>query len=188
MSPILRRGAVLRFEAVVSVVIEAAAGTFGAAPFAVCCVDLADEDGRRFALALHEVSPTDLDPAHFATGKTHSAPQWCRAAPLAMLAHVAAAVLGAEIGEGHDSHERGVCGARRDRRRRAGDGRGVRAAGGGLVTGWPYCLAEIALYAVFGGIVIFRGGGSATFLRGHLRGARGTCPRRAGAALRMTSW
>lgn len=99
MSPILRRGAVLRFEAMVSVVIAAAAGTFGAAPFAVCCVDLADQDGRRFALALHEVSPTDLDPAHFAAGTTHSAPQWCRATPLAMLVHLAAALLGAEIGE-----------------------------------------------------------------------------------------
>ena len=34
------------------------------------------------------------------------------------------------------------------------DGGGVHAAGGGLVTGWPYCLAEIALYAVFGGVVL----------------------------------
>ena len=98
MIAILRRGAVLRFEAMVSVVIAAAAGTFGAAPFAVCCVDLADEHGRRFALALHEVSPTYLEPAHFAAGKTHRAPQWCRAAPLAMLAPVTTAVLGAEIG------------------------------------------------------------------------------------------
>ena len=94
----LHVGAFVRFETMIAAVIEAAARVYGAAPFAVCLVDLSHIDGRRFAVTLHEASPTQLDPAHFAADTGPKAPQWCRAAPLGMLAPVAAAVLGAEMG------------------------------------------------------------------------------------------
>lgn len=101
MSVPLLPGAVLHFDAMIAAVIESAARALGGAPFAVCCVDLGDEDGRRFAFALHDASPAPLDPATF-TGKG-AAPLWCRAAPLARLAPVAAAVLGAEMGDAAES-------------------------------------------------------------------------------------
>jgi len=95
MSATLRAGAVLSLDSMIAAVIDAAARAHGAAPFAVCCVDLGDEDGRRFALALHEARPAPLDPASFTAAA--AAPWWCRAAPLARLGPVAASVLGAEM-------------------------------------------------------------------------------------------
>lgn len=103
MSAELRAGAVVRFETMIAAVIEAAARAYGAAPFAVCCVDLGDVDGRRFALALHEASPTHLDPASFTDEGAPAPPLWCRAAPVAVLASVAAAVLGAEMSTAAES-------------------------------------------------------------------------------------
>lgn len=103
MSAELRAGAVLRFETMIAAVIEAAARAYGAAPFALCCVDLGDVDGRRFALALHEASPAQLDPESFTGEGAPAAPLWCRAAPVAVLASVAAAVLGAEMGAAADA-------------------------------------------------------------------------------------
>jgi hypothetical protein len=99
----LRAATFLRFETMLASVIEAAARAFGAAPFAVCCVDLGDVDGRRFALTLHAASPAQLDPANFTGESAHSAPLWCRAAPVAVIAPVAAAVLGAEMGAAVES-------------------------------------------------------------------------------------
>src|SRR5262249_31706332 len=95
--------ALLRFEAMLAAVLEAAARAYGAAPFAVCCADLGDADGRRFAQALHEASPAQLDPACFTDQGAHAAPLWCRAAPAAVIASVAAAVLGAEMSAAVDS-------------------------------------------------------------------------------------
>ena len=97
MSAALRAGALLHFDAMIGALIETAEHSRGGEAIAVCCVDLGDEDGRRFALALHEAHPTRLDPASFA-GERQPAPKWCRVAPLAPLAAVAAAVLGADIG------------------------------------------------------------------------------------------
>jgi len=96
MSATLRAGAVLSLDSMIAAVIEAAARDLGAEAIAVCCVDLGDEDGRRFALALHEASPAPLDPASFTAAG--AAPWWCQAAPLAKLARAAAAVLGADMG------------------------------------------------------------------------------------------
>lgn len=98
MSAALRAGAVLHFDAMIGTVIETAEHSRGGEAIAVCCVDLGDVDGRRFALALHEAHPTRLDPASFAGERQRPAPKWCRVAPLAPLAAVAAAVLGADIG------------------------------------------------------------------------------------------
>ena len=95
MSAALRAGAVLHFDAMIGAVIETADHRRGGE---VCCVDLGDLDGRRFALALHAAHPTGLDPASFAGERQRPAPKWCRVAPLATLAAVAAAVLGAEMG------------------------------------------------------------------------------------------
>jgi len=95
MSTTLRAGAALPLHTLIASVIDAAARARGAEAIAVCCVDLGDEDGRRFALALHEASPAPLDPASFTAAA--AAPWWCRAAPLARLGPVAAAVLGAEM-------------------------------------------------------------------------------------------
>ena len=94
----LHVGAFVRFETMIAAVIETADHSRGGEAIAVCCVDLGDEDGRRFALALHAAHSTRLDPASFAGERQRPAPQWCRVAPLAPLAVVAAAVLGAEIG------------------------------------------------------------------------------------------
>ena len=88
-------GAFVRFETLIAAVIEAAARAYGAAPFGVCCVDLADEDGRRFALALHKASPAALDPASFTA--EGAAPLWCRTAPLGRVVPVVASMLGAEM-------------------------------------------------------------------------------------------
>ncbi len=98
MSAALRAGALLHFDAMIGALIETAEHSRGGEAIAVCCVDLGDEDGRRFALALHEAHPTRLDPASFAGERQRPATKWCRVAPLAPLAAVAAAVLGAEIG------------------------------------------------------------------------------------------
>ena len=98
MSAALRAGALLHFDAMIGALIETAEHSRGGEAIAVCWVDLGDEDGRRFALALHEAHPTRLDPASFAGERQRPAPKWCRVAPLAPLAAVAAAVLGADIG------------------------------------------------------------------------------------------
>ena len=98
MSTALRVGALLHFDAMIGALIETAEHSRGGEAIAVCCVDLGDEDGRRFALALHEAQPTRLDPASFVGDRQRPATKWCRVAPLAPLAAVAAAVLGAEIG------------------------------------------------------------------------------------------
>jgi hypothetical protein len=101
MIDVLHVGAFVRFEAMIAAVIETAARAYGAAPFVVCCVDLADEDGRRFAFALHEASPAQLDPASFTA--EGAAPLWCRAAPLGRVVPVVASVLGAEMRDATES-------------------------------------------------------------------------------------
>lgn len=95
----LHTGATLHLEALIGSVIATAAR--GGEPIGVCCVDLGDEHGRRFALALHEASPAQLDPASVTA--EGAAPWWCRAVPLARLAPVIAAVLGAEMSAAAES-------------------------------------------------------------------------------------
>jgi hypothetical protein len=92
----LHRGTYVRIRSALSTLIEDAASAHGA-PFGACWVNLADPDGRRFALALHEASPTRLHPATL-MGEGQPARQWGRSAPIPQLAAVASAVLGAEIG------------------------------------------------------------------------------------------
>lgn len=92
----LDKGTTTHIHTALEALIERAASVHGAAPFGACWVDLTDPDGRRFAFALHEASPTRLHPATL-TGEGQPARQWCRSAPIAPLA-AAAALLGAELG------------------------------------------------------------------------------------------
>jgi hypothetical protein len=93
----LHKGMAARFHTALAALIERAAYAPRAVPFGVCCVDLADPHGRRFAIALHERSPIGLDPATL-TGEGQPARQWGRSAPLASLVAAASAVLGADMG------------------------------------------------------------------------------------------
>lgn len=93
----LRKGAIVDPSTLIALLIQNASERDGA-PFAVCCTDTNDDTGRRFASALHRVSPTRLDPSTFASKEHQKATHWCRTAPLRSLAAVATEVLGAEIG------------------------------------------------------------------------------------------
>lgn len=88
----LHRGAALRFEAVIAAALEAAARAHGAEAFGICVVALADPDGRRFAIALHQASAHGPNPAQLRPDLL-----WSRSAAITVLAPVVAAVLGAEL-------------------------------------------------------------------------------------------